>query len=149
MLSMEEIAVLNGEVTEGFTEEVTFQQSFEKEEAMTHQLIWSKNFVDKEYKMCLNPKVGIYAHMGQVMLYFDIFATIIFSSLLSTSLCLKPVLIKESHHISFSSVHLFPWVTPLFPKLMNLNSAYQVQMCLLRYTSILLKTGFPLQLVIS
>lgn len=49
---MEEIAVLNGEVTEGFTEEVTFQQSFVKEEAMIHQLIWSKNFVDKEYKMC-------------------------------------------------------------------------------------------------
>lgn len=43
---MGEIAISNGEVTEGFTEEVTFQPSFAKDKAMTYQLTWSKNFVD-------------------------------------------------------------------------------------------------------
>lgn len=52
MLSMGEIAVLNGAVIEGFTEKVTFQPSSEKDEATTHRVRWGKNFLDNECKMC-------------------------------------------------------------------------------------------------
>lgn len=76
MLNMGNIAALNGAVIEGFTEKVTFQQSSEQDEAMTHRDTWGKNFSNKEYTMRYNPEVGVCGYGAQIMLHPGLFANI-------------------------------------------------------------------------
>lgn len=56
MLNMENIAALNGAVIKGFTEKVTFQQSSEQDEAMTHRDTWGKIFQTKNTQCVITLK---------------------------------------------------------------------------------------------